>query len=143
MVESLQLDLVSRETFFLTETSTTTSASKRARCCMSSRAAAAPSCIPRVSPKAGCPRKSRGPASRSVARCFGEVPWKLFLGRSGFLPHFGLATLFALAFWIDQQLLVPVGLAVSASILATLFIGALYAFIGGVATKAFRCCQSR
>jgi hypothetical protein len=70
--------------------------------------------------------------SRSLLR---EVPWKLFLGRSGFLPHLGLMTLFGLAFLVSGTLSVSTGLGVSASVLTTLFLGILYAFIGGVSRR--------
>src|SRR5262249_7349929 len=64
-----------------------------------------------------------------------EVPWKLALGRSGFLPHFGLLALFGLAYVLSQQLHTHTGLVVSAVILTTLFIGSVYALIGGVMRK--------
>jgi hypothetical protein len=62
-----------------------------------------------------------------------EVPWKLFLGRSGFLPHLGLMTLFGLAFFISQTLSVSTGVGISASAITTIFLWILYASIGGVA----------
>jgi hypothetical protein len=70
--------------------------------------------------------------SRALLR---EVPWKIALGRSGFLPHLSLLALFCLAYVICQQLYVSTGLAVSATILTTLFTGGTYALIGNVARK--------
>ena len=67
--------------------------------------------------------------SRALLR---EVPWKLFLGRSGFLPHLGLMALFALSFAISRTLSVSTGVGVSAWVLTTLLLGILYSLVGGV-----------
>ena len=135
MAESLQLDLVSRETFFLTGDLHHYERLEAGKVLHVIAGGGGAFLHPARIAKGGLPPKVSWPGVAQCRALLRQVPWKLFLGRSGFLPHFGLATLFALAFWIDQQLLVPVGLAVSASILATLFIGALNAFIGGVAKK--------
>jgi hypothetical protein len=72
------------------------------------------------------------PQSRTLLR---EVPWKLALGRSGFLPHLGLLALFALAYVLSHRVYLHTSVVVSVSILTTLFIAAVYAFIGGVTRK--------
>jgi hypothetical protein len=61
-----------------------------------------------------------------------QIPWKLALGRSGFLPHFGLLILFLLALLLSTQLYMYTGLVLSVSLLTTLFLGVVYALIGGV-----------
>jgi hypothetical protein len=63
------------------------------------------------------------------------VPWKLFLGRSGFLPHVGLLVLFGLSFLISTQVHMSVGLALSGETVTTALVGTIYAFIGGVTRK--------
>jgi hypothetical protein len=67
--------------------------------------------------------------SRSLLR---QIPWKLALGRSGFLPHFGLLILFLLALLLSTQLYMYTGLVISVSLLMTLLLGVVYALIGGV-----------
>ena len=73
-----------------------------------------------------------------VAQCralLRTVPWKLFLGRSGLLPHLGLLALFGLSFLISRHVRIPTGLAISVEALATAMICAIYAFIGGVTRR--------
>jgi hypothetical protein len=61
-----------------------------------------------------------------------QIPWKLALGRSGFLPHFGLLLLFLLALFASAQFHKYTGLVLSVSLLATLLLCTIYALIGGV-----------
>lgn len=63
------------------------------------------------------------------------VPWKLFLGRSGLLPHVGLLVLFGLSFLISTHVHMSVGLALSAEAVTTALVCTIYAFIGGVTRK--------
>jgi hypothetical protein len=72
------------------------------------------------------------PQCRNLLR---EVPWKLAVGRSGFLPHNGLLLLFALAYILNHFVYRYTGLVISASVLTTLFIAAIYSLIGGVTRR--------
>jgi hypothetical protein len=64
-----------------------------------------------------------------------QVPWKLACGRSGYLPHYGLLLVFALAWVLNRWLFKYTGLVISASILTTLFISGIYSVIGGVTER--------
>jgi len=72
------------------------------------------------------------PQCRNLLR---EVPWKLAVGRSGFLPHNGLLLLFALAYILNHFVYRYTGLVISASVLTTAFIGGIYSLIGGVTRR--------
>ena len=61
-----------------------------------------------------------------------QIPWKLALGRSGFLPHLGLVLLSLLALLSSTQLHKYTGLFLSASLLTTLLLCTIYALLGGV-----------
>ncbi len=135
MVESLHLDPASRETFFLTgdiHHYERTEAGKVLHVIAGGGGAFLhPARIASggLSPTVSWPGVAQ---SRALLR---EVPWKIALGRSGFLPHFGLLALFCLAYLVCQQLYVSTGLAVSTSIVTTLAIGGIYALIGNVGRK--------
>jgi hypothetical protein len=60
-----------------------------------------------------------------------SAPLKLACGRSGFLPHAGLLIFFLLAYFLSERLYSYTGLVLSGSILMTLFVGGVYALIGG------------
>jgi hypothetical protein len=70
--------------------------------------------------------------SRALLR---QVPWKLAIGRSGFLPHYGLLGVFSLAYILSHQVYAHTGLVFSTSVLTVLFIGGIYALIGGATRK--------
>jgi hypothetical protein len=70
-----------------------------------------------------------GAQSRALLR---EVPLKLALGRSGFLPHLGLLVLFGLGYEVSQHLYAYTGQAVSSALLTAALVAAIYAAIGGV-----------
>lgn len=61
-----------------------------------------------------------------------QIPWKLALGRSGFLPHFALLLLSLLAVLLSTQLHRYTGLLLSVSLLTTLLLCTIFALIGGV-----------
>lgn len=137
MVESLQLDLTGRETFVLSgdihhyeriETGKTLHVIAGG-----GGAFLHPARIAKggISPTVSWPDIAQ---CRSLLR---EVPWKLFLGRAGFLPHLGLLLLFGLAYLVRRQILVTTGFGISASILTTLFLAAVYTFIGNVKLKVW------
>jgi hypothetical protein len=135
MIESLQLDLLGRDTFVLSgdihhyerlEGGKTLHVTAGGGGAFLHPARIAPG---GVRPAASWPDIAQ---SRALLR---KVPWKLFLGRSGYLPHFGLAALFAIAYFISQQLRADTDVVVTASIVATLLVGGVYSLIGGVARR--------
>jgi hypothetical protein len=65
-----------------------------------------------------------------------QIPWKLALGQSGFLPHWGLSLLFLLALFLSTRVYEYTGLVVSGSLLATLLLALVYALIGGALRRA-------
>jgi hypothetical protein len=64
-----------------------------------------------------------------------EVPWKLAVGRSGFLPHAGLLLLFALAYILNNFVYKHTGFVISASVFTTALITGIYSLIGGVTRR--------
>src|SRR5262249_33900236 len=85
--------------------------------------------------KGGLPPTVAWPDAAQSRTLLRQVPWKLAIGRSGFLPHYGLLVIFFLAYALSHQLYAHIGLAVSTSVLTTLFIGGIYGLIGGAARK--------
>jgi hypothetical protein len=61
-----------------------------------------------------------------------QVPWKVMRGNSGFLPHIVLAVLFLPAMNFGVQNYQKLGFILSAPLLITVLITAIYALIGGV-----------
>lgn len=135
MVESLHLDLASRETFILTGDIHHYERLEQGKLLHVIAGGGGAFLHPARIAAGGLSPTVSWPGIAQCRALLREVPWKLALGRSGFLPHFGLLALFALAYLISQQLHAFTGLAVSASILATLFIGGIYALIGGVTLR--------
>jgi len=78
--------------------------------------------------KAAC----RWPSSEQSRALLGGVPWKIARGRSGFLPHFIFAALFAFAMPVGLRFYDRVGAIIAAPIAVTLVVSVTYAFIGGV-----------
>jgi hypothetical protein len=74
----------------------------------------------------------RWPGAAQSSALLRGVPWRIALGRSGFLPHLTLAALFSLpiAFGIRQY--ERLGLILSAPLLVTLIVTIVYALLGGV-----------
>lgn len=132
MVESLQLDPVRRDVFVLTGDIHHYERLEQGRALHVIAGGGGAFLHPARIAKGGTTPAALWPGVAQSRALLREVPWKLLLGRAGFLPHFGLLVLFALAFLISRQVYAFTGFAVAASILTTLFIGALYALIGGV-----------
>ena len=72
----------------------------------------------------------RWPTARQSRALLLKVPWKIARGRSGFLPHWALAAVFAPAMAASAP--ERVELFVAVPLLITLVIGTIYLFIGGV-----------
>jgi hypothetical protein len=135
VVATLQLDIATRETFILSGDIHHYERFEGAKALHVIAGGGGAFLHPARIAKGGVTPKVMWP---SVAQCrplLRSVPWKLALGRSGFLPHFGLLALFALAYFVSHRLQAFTGLIVSASVLTTLFIGGIYALIGGVTRK--------
>ncbi|MGH9869537.1 MAG: hypothetical protein ACREAA_15395 [Candidatus Polarisedimenticolia bacterium] len=135
MVECLHLDLLSRETFILTGDVHHYERLESEKTLHVIAGGGGAFLHPARIAKGGMPPTVSWPGAAQSRALLRQVPWKLFLGRSGFLPHLGFMALFALAYLLSEVLHVRVGVAVSASILTTLLVGGLYAFIGGVVRR--------
>jgi hypothetical protein len=135
MAERLHLDLVGRETFVLTGDIHHYERFEGGKALHVIAGGGGAFLHPTRIAKGGLAPKVAWPGVAQCRTLLRQVPGKLFLGRAGFLPHFGLLILFALAYLVSQQLHAHTGLAISASIVATLFLGGVYALIGGVARK--------
>jgi hypothetical protein len=135
MVERLRMDLAGRATFVLTGDVHHYERLEKERAIQviagGGGAFLHPARIARggLSPQVSWPGVAQ---SRALLR---QVPWKLFRGRSGFLPHLCLLALFALASLSGLVLHLSTSFAVCETILATLFVCAVYAFIGGVTRR--------
>jgi len=85
-------------------------------------------------PVVGGRRKAerRWPSAEESRALLGGVPWKIALGRSGFLPHLVFAALFAPAMSVGIRLYARTGAIVAAPIAMTIVITTVYALLGGV-----------
>ena len=72
----------------------------------------------------------RWPTARQSRVLLRQVPWKIALGRSGFLPHWALAAVFAPALAASAK--ERLELFVIVPLCVTLVIGTVYLFIGGI-----------
>src|SRR5262245_8669815 len=135
MVESLHLDLKNRETFVLTGDIHHYERLERGKLLHVIAGGGGAFLHPARIAAGGLTPTIVWPGVAQCRKLLLEVPWKLALGRSGFLPHLGLLALFALAYFLSNRVYVRTSLVVSVSILTTLFIGVVYAFIGGVMRK--------
>jgi len=135
MVEHLHLDLTNRETFVLTGDIHHYERLERGKALHVIAGGGGAFLHPARIAAGGLKPTVAWPGVAQSRKLLREVPWKLALGRSGFLPHFGLLALFALAWILSNRVYAHTGLIVSVSILTTLFIGAVYAFIGGVTRR--------
>jgi hypothetical protein len=135
MVESLHLDLASRETFVLSGDIHHYERLEKGKALHVIAGGGGAFLHPARIASGGLPPTVAWPGVAQCRVLLREVPWKLALGRSGFLPHFGLLILFGLAWVLSHRVYAHMGLVVSVSILTTMFIGTVYAFIGGVVRK--------
>src|SRR5262249_52853637 len=135
MVETLQLDIATRETFILSGDIHHYERFESDKALQVIAGGGGAFLHPARIAKGGVTPKVVWPTVAQCRPLLRSVPWKLALGRSGFLPHFGLLALFALAYFVSYRLQAFTGLIVSGSVLTTLFIGGIYALIGGVTRK--------
>jgi hypothetical protein len=72
------------------------------------------------------------PDSRQCAALLGQVPWKIALGRSGFLPHLVMLALFAPALGLGIAAFTWLGTRLVGPLLVVLAGTLIYALIGGL-----------
>jgi hypothetical protein len=72
------------------------------------------------------------PSAPECRKLLYQVPWKIGLGRSGFLPHIVLFLLFSPAISFGALFYERLGVILSAPFATTLVLAVLYALIGGV-----------
>jgi hypothetical protein len=135
MVESLHLDLASRETFVLTGDIHHYERLERGKLVQVIAGGGGAFLHPARIAEGGLTSTVVWPGVRQSRVLLRQVAWKLALGRSGYLPHLGLLILFTLAYFISHRLYAYTGLVVSSAILTTLFISGIYALIGGVTRR--------
>jgi hypothetical protein len=135
MVKKLQLDLASRETFILSGDIHHYERLERDRVLHVIAGGGGAFLHPARIASGGLRPTTVWPGVAQSRHLLGKVPWKLACGRSGFLPHFGLVALFAMALVLSRQLHAHTGLAISASIVSALLLVAIYALIGGVTRR--------
>jgi hypothetical protein len=135
IVESLQFDLVARRTFFLTGDIHHYERLEVGNVLHVIAAGGGAFLHPTRIAKGGLRPEVSWPGVAQCLALLRTVPWKLFLGRSGLLPHFGLLVLFGISFLVSMSVHLSTGLVVSASTVTTALICAIYAFIGGVTRK--------
>jgi hypothetical protein len=135
MVESLQMDLIGRETFVLAGDIHHYERLEGGKTLHVTAGGGGAFLHPARIAKGGLPPVVSWPGVAQSRALLREVPWKLFLGRSGYLPHLGLAALFALAYLISQQLRADTDVLITASAVTTLLIAGIYSLIGGVTRR--------
>jgi hypothetical protein len=135
MVESLRLDLEARESFILTGDIHHYERSQRGKLLHVIAGGGGAFLHPARIAKGGLAPTLAWPDAAQSRTLLRQVPWKLAIGRSGFLPHYGLLGVFFLAYLFSHQLYARTGLVASTSVLAVMFIGGIYALIGGVTKK--------
>jgi hypothetical protein len=135
MVESLHLDFVSRETFILSGDIHHYERIEKDKLLHIISGGGGAFLHPARIAEGGLFSTVVWPGVPQCRKLLREVPWKLAVGRSGFLPHNGLLLLFALAYILNHFVYRYTGLVISASVLTTLFITAIYSLIGGVTRR--------
>ncbi len=78
----------------------------------------------------------RWPNARQSRALLRAVPFKVALGRSGFLPHLALGAVYSPALAFGARFYEQMGVIFSAPIAVTLLIGIVYSLIGGLRGKA-------
>ena len=135
MVESLSLDLEGRDSFILTGDIHHYERLQRGKLLHVTAGGGGAFLHPARIAKGGLAPTVAWPDAAQSRTLLRQVPWKLAIGRSGFLPHYGLLGVFFLAYFLSHQLYAHTGLVVSTSVLTVLFIGGIYALIGGATKK--------
>ena len=78
------------------------------------------------------PAEVEFPDAPQCRRLLWRVPWKVMLGRSGFLPHYAMLLLFVPAVSVGLRIYERTGVMVSAPIAITVIVTIVYALIGGI-----------
>jgi hypothetical protein len=136
MIEDLHLDLTSRETFLLSGDIHHYERLERGKVLHVIAGGGGAFLHPARIAAGGVAPRVAWPGREQSRWLLWQIPWKLALGQSGFLPHWGLAMLFLLALFLSTRVYEYTGLVISASLLATLLLGLVYALIGGVVRRA-------
>jgi hypothetical protein len=132
MIESLRLDLGTRDHFVLTGDVHHYQRIEQGRLLHVIAGGGGAFLHPaRVAP-GGLRPLAQWPAAPQCRRLLSGVPWKIARGRSGILPHLVLLGLFAPAVSFGLRFYERLGFILSAPIVVTLVLGTVYALIGGV-----------
>jgi hypothetical protein len=132
MIENLRLDLAARDTFVLTGDIHHYQRTERGKLLHVIAGGGGAFLHPARIAKGGLACAAAWPDRAQCLRLLRGVPIKIARGRSGFLPHLSLLALFAPAVWFGLKLYDKAGMVVAAPVAMTLFIGSVYALIGGV-----------
>jgi hypothetical protein len=132
MIENLRLDLAARDTFVLTGDIHHYQRTERGKLLHVIAGGGGAFLHPARVAKGGLLHAAAWPDAAQSRRLLRGVPIKIARGRSGFLPHLSLLALFAPAVWFGLKLYDKAGVVVAAPVAMTLFIGSVYALIGGV-----------
>jgi hypothetical protein len=132
MIESLRLDLGTRDHFVLTGDVHHYQRIEQGRLLHVIAGGGGAFLHPaRVAP-GGLSTLAQWPAAPQCRRLLSGVPWKIARGRSGILPHLVLFGFFAPAVSFGLRFYERLGFILSAPIVVTLVLGTVYALIGGV-----------
>jgi hypothetical protein len=132
MVEALQLDLEAREHFVLTGDVHHYQRFRRGRTLHVIAGGGGAFLHPARLAPGGLPHEAQWPNAAQSRRLLRAVAFKIGAGRSGFLPHLVLFALFFPAISFGARFYEKLGVIVSAPVAMTLFLGVVYALIGGV-----------
>jgi hypothetical protein len=132
MVEALQLDLEAREHFVLTGDVHHYQRFRRGRTLHVIAGGGGAFLHPARLAPGGLPQEAQWPNAAQSRRLLRAVAFKIGAGRSGFLPHLVLLALFFPAISFGARFYEKLGVIVSAPVAMTLFLGVVYALIGGV-----------
>jgi hypothetical protein len=135
MVESLQLDLTNRETFVLSGDIHHYERIERGKALHVVAGGGGAFLHPARIAEGGLSPTVVWPGVKQCRKLLAEVPLKLALGRSGYLPHLGLLLLYLLAYFFSRKLLAYTGLVISSSVVMTILIAGIYSLIGGVTRR--------
>ncbi len=131
MVESLRLDLASRETFLLSGDIHHYERIEGGKVLHVIAGGGGAFLHPARIAKGGVTPTVGWPTVAQSRRLLRDVPWKLACGRSGLLPHFALLLLFAPAVLLDGRLYAHAGISIAALVVAMVLLGTIFALIGG------------
>ena len=132
MIETLQLDLETRDHFVLTGDVHHYQRSRRGRILHVIAGGGGAFLHPARLAPGGLPHDAQWPNAAQCRRLLFGVAFKIGAGRSGFLPHLVLLALFFPAISLGAGVYERLGVIVAAPIAMTVVLGLTYALIGGV-----------